>query len=93
MLQPSYTNLTEENAEDVIKRQAQTVSHPCGTCAMLPETEGGVVDEKFRVYGVKDLRVVDASIFPLIPRGNLQTAVYAVAERAADLVTEECGLP
>ena len=89
MLQPPYTNLTEKNAEDVIRRQAQTVSHPSGTCAMLPREHGGVVDERFRVYGVNRLRVVDASVFPLVPRGNLQTCVYAVAERAADFVKED----
>ena len=88
-LQPPYTKLTEANAEDVIRKQAQTVSHPAGTCAMLPEEHGGVVDARFRVYGVKALRVVDASIFPLVPRGNLQTCVYAVAERAADFIKED----
>lgn len=88
-LQPSYTKLTKQDAEAVIRRQAQTVDHPCGTCAMLPEKDGGVVDERLRVYGVKGLRVVDASIFPLIPRGNLQTCVYAVAERAADFIKED----
>ena len=53
---------------------------------MLPLQEGGVVDNKLRVYGVTGLRVVDASIFPLIPQGNPQTLVYAVAEKASDLI-------
>ncbi len=91
-LQSLYTNLTEENAEKVIRVESQSVDHPCGTCAMLPREDGGVVDERFRVYGVQGLRVVDASIFPLIPRGNLQTCVYAVAERAADFIKEDGGL-
>lgn len=91
VLQPLYTNLTEANVESIAKTQTQSVSHPCGTCAMLPEAEGGVVDVRFRVYGVEKLRVVDASIFPLIPRGNLQTCVYAVAERAADFIKQDHG--
>ena len=56
---------------------------------MLPREEGGVVDKRLRVYGVKGLRVVDASIFPMVPRGNIQSSVYAVAERAADLILED----
>ncbi|KAK2598137.1 hypothetical protein QQS21_005688 [Conoideocrella luteorostrata] len=63
-----------------------TTYHPCGTCAMMPREDGGVVDSHLRVYGVRGLRVVDASIFPLIPRGNIQTSVYAVAEKAADII-------
>ncbi|KAK0652664.1 hypothetical protein B0T16DRAFT_387889 [Cercophora newfieldiana] len=47
---------------------------------------GGVVDSELRVYGTRGLRVVDASVFPLEPTGNIQSTVYAVAERAADLI-------
>ena len=53
---------------------------------MLPRDEGGVVDAKFKVYGTNNLRIVDASIFPLEPRGNLVSLVYAIAERAADFI-------
>lgn len=73
-------------AKEHVKRNLITNNHPCGTCAMLPKEKGGVVDESLRVYGVKNLRVVDASVFPMIPRGNIQSSVYAVAERAADLI-------
>ncbi len=44
------------------------------------------MDERLRVHGVKGLRVVDASVFPLVPQSNLQTLVYAVAERASDII-------
>jgi choline dehydrogenase-like flavoprotein len=53
---------------------------------MLPKNAGGVVDQKLTVYGTKNLRIVDASVFPLIPHANLLATVYAVAERAADLI-------
>jgi choline dehydrogenase-like flavoprotein len=56
---------------------------------MAPREKGGVVDERLRVHGVKNLRVVDASIFPLVPRGNVITSVYAVAEKAADMLRED----
>jgi choline dehydrogenase-like flavoprotein len=53
---------------------------------MLPRNDGGVVDPKLRVYGVNRLRVVDASIIPIIPGAHIQTAVYGVAEVVADII-------
>ncbi|KAL4938338.1 hypothetical protein BDV06DRAFT_215188 [Aspergillus oleicola] len=63
--------------------------HTIGTCAMMPRHRGGVVDAWLRVWGVRGLRVVDASVVPIMPRGNIQSTVYALAERAADLVLQE----
>ena len=59
---------------------------------MMPREDGGVVDDRLRVHGTKNLRVVDASVIPIIPRGNIQSSVYMVAERAADIIKEDCGL-
>lgn len=78
-----------DEAKEYVKRNFISGNHQCGTCAMLPREKGGVVDDRLRVYGVKNLRVVDASVFPLAPRGNIQTSVYAVAEKAADLIKED----
>ncbi|KAK0288318.1 hypothetical protein LTR91_009386 [Friedmanniomyces endolithicus] len=89
VLQPEYNLLTEDNVEDEIRRVLQSEYHPTGTCAMLPRDQGGVVDSRLRVYGVKGLRVVDASIVPLQPRANIQTFVYALAEMAADFIKED----
>ena len=58
--------------------------HACGTCAMKPLEDGGVVDSRFRVHGVGNLRVVDASIFPRIPGYFIVSSIYMVAEKAAD---------
>lgn len=52
---------------------------------------GGVVDSKFKVHGAANVRVVDASVAPLMVRGNLQTLVYALAERGAEFIMEERG--
>ena len=60
--------------------------HACGTCAMKPPADGGVVDSRFNVYGVKGLRIVDASIFPRIPGYFLVSSVYMIAEKAADTI-------
>ncbi len=58
--------------------------HACGTCAMKPEAQGGVVDSRFRVHGIRNLRVVDASIFPRIPGYFIVASIYMIAEKAAD---------
>ncbi|CAG5181937.1 uncharacterized protein ALTATR162_LOCUS9910 [Alternaria atra] len=79
-----FTSL--EDARRIARERLYTTFHPTSTCAMLPSELGGVVDDHCRVYGVENLRVVDASIFPMITQGNIQATVYAVAERAADLI-------
>ena len=53
---------------------------------MKPEEKGGVVDSAFRVYGIRGLRVVDASIFPRIPGFFIVTSIYMIAEKAADVI-------
>ena len=75
-----------EGALEHCRRNLTTNNHPCGTCAMLPKEKGGVVDTELKVYGVAGLRVVDASVLPMVPLGNIQSSVYAVAERAADII-------
>ncbi|KAK6536835.1 hypothetical protein TWF281_001045 [Arthrobotrys megalospora] len=87
--QPGYHEITPANVKSWIKAALQSEFHPSGTCSMLPRIKGGVVDERFKVYGVKKLRVVDASVFPLLSRANIQSLVYAVAERAADFIKED----
>ncbi|KAF4549066.1 GMC oxidoreductase-like protein 1 [Elsinoe fawcettii] len=71
---------------ELIVERVQTSCNLVGTAAMLPLDLGGVVDSQLLVYGTSNLRVVDASIMPLIPASNLQAIVYAVAEKAADLI-------
>jgi choline dehydrogenase-like flavoprotein len=51
---------------------------------------GGVVDEKFRVFGAKGLRVVDASVVPVEVNGNPSSVVYALAEKAAEDILGDC---
>jgi choline dehydrogenase-like flavoprotein len=60
--------------------------HPAGTAAMMPLELGGVVDQKLRVYGVKNLRIIDASIMPSLPGANTCQPMYAIAEKAADII-------
>ncbi|MEP1552947.1 GMC family oxidoreductase N-terminal domain-containing protein [Paraglaciecola sp.] len=66
-----------------------SIYHLCGSCAMGPDQQTAVVDERLNVHGVKGLRVVDASIFPNITSGNINAPVMMVAEKAADLILED----
>ncbi|KAF8928897.1 hypothetical protein BGZ58_009308 [Dissophora ornata] len=66
-----------------------TSFHPCGTTKMAPKDKDGVVDHYLRVYGTKNLRVVDASIFPEIPSGNLNAPTGMVAWRASTFIIED----
>lgn len=86
VFQPGYKRLTEQNVAEQVRATFGSEYHPIGTCAMQPADKGGVVDERLRVFGTKNVRVVDASVFPLMVQANLQTLVYAVAERAADFI-------
>jgi choline dehydrogenase-like flavoprotein len=65
--------------------------HPAGTASLGPKSRGGVVGPELKVHGVDALRVVDASIMPLIPGTHTSSTVYAVAELAADLIIKAGG--
>ena len=62
---------------------SSTWAHPVGTLSMMKREYGGVVDPQLKVYGVNGLRVVDASIMPLIPATHTSSTVYAVAEKVS----------
>lgn len=64
-------------------------SHWIGSTAMIPKDLGGVVDPSLRVYGTKQLRVVDAGILPFQITSHTMSMLYAVAQRAADLILAE----
>lgn len=64
--------------------------HPIGTAAMMSRQLGGVVNKEMKVYGTNNVRVVDASVLPLQTSGHPTSTLYAVAERAADLILASC---
>ena len=72
---------TDEEWLEYCREMGETVFHPASTCSI-----GKVVDEKLKVMGVENLRVIDASVMPAVPSGNINAAVMAVAEKAADLM-------
>lgn len=91
-MNPGPAVQTDEQIMDYIREAAVTVWHASGTCAMLPKDKGGVVNERLKVYGVEGLRIVDASVFPVIPDQHTQGPVYMVAEKAAAMIKEDWGL-
>ncbi|MGD0455111.1 MAG: GMC family oxidoreductase N-terminal domain-containing protein [Solirubrobacteraceae bacterium] len=68
-----------------VARTTFAIYHPAGTCRMGGDADA-VVDEQLRVNGLEGLRVIDASVMPVVPRGNTNAPTIAIAERAADLI-------
>ncbi|KAL9934215.1 hypothetical protein V8E36_006671 [Tilletia maclaganii] len=80
-----------QDHEEYVRDFAQTTHHPLGTCSAMPRDKGGVLDPRLKVYGTANLRVVDASAFPLMLSTHIVASVYALAERAAELIIEDEG--
>jgi choline dehydrogenase/4-pyridoxate dehydrogenase len=78
---------TDAEIDAYIRAGAATAHHPAGTCRMgRPDDPESVVDPELRVIGLEGLRVVDASVMPDLPGGNINAAVIAIAEKASDLI-------
>ncbi|KAF8811144.1 alcohol oxidase [Phlegmacium glaucopus] len=88
-LQPGPTVQTDSDFRTFVENNYVPVFHPIGTAAMLPRSLGGVVDAKLRVYGVQNVRVVDASIIPIQLSAHLSSTVYGIAEKASDLIIQD----
>ena len=76
---------SDSDLNEFIKNKGDTAYHPCGTCKMGKDNTS-VVNEKLQVYGVENLRVVDASIMPKIITGNLNATTVMIAEKASDYI-------
>ena len=75
--------------EEYVRRYATTLYHPTSTCRMGRGPSEAVVDSRLRVFGVKNLRVVDASIQPLIVSANTQASCVVIGEKAVDIIRED----
>ena len=86
-IQPGI-DLSDDAAVDAwVRRNVETAYHPSCSCRMgARNDERAVVDPQCRVRGLEGVRIVDSSIFPTIPNGNLNAPTIMVAERAADLI-------
>ena len=83
--QPGDARQSDDELKDYVRNTAWGHHASC-TCPIGPQDAGGVVDGDFRVHGTQGLRIVDASIFPRIPGFFIVSAVYMVAEKAADVI-------
>ena len=76
---------SEDDLDEYIKSNAETAYHPCGTAKMGID-KMAVVDENLRIYGLQNIRVIDASVMPEIPSGNLNAPTLMIAEKGSDLI-------
>lgn len=91
-LNPGDSIRDEAGIDDFIRRATKTVYHPVSTCRMGSDSTS-VVDAQCRVHGIESLRVVDASVMPLITSGNTNAPTIMIAEKAADMILGKPPLP
>lgn len=79
---------TDEDIRQVLRDRSDTVYHPVGSCKMGVD-DMAVVDPRLRVYGIQNLRVVDASIMPKVVNGNTNAPAIMIAEKAVEMINQD----
>jgi choline dehydrogenase-like flavoprotein len=92
-LKPGADVVDRAELEADLRRRLDLLYHPVGTARMSDTHPEAVVDSQLRVHGLRGLRVIDASIFPVIPGGNTNAPTIMVAERGADLIRGRAAAP
>jgi len=85
-LLPGSSVQTDEEIVSFVKEHFGSTFHTVGSCSMLPREDGGVVDNKLKVYGTTNIRVMDISIIPLHIAAHPQATAYAIGELGADII-------
>jgi choline dehydrogenase len=89
---PGIQFQTQEELVEAAGQIGTTIFHPVGTCRMGADNDpAAVVDSRLRVLGVRGLRVVDASVMPVITSGNTNSPTLMIAERASEMIREDRG--
>ena len=90
-VKPGPSAQTDEDILAFCREAGATIFHPSGTCAMgLDPKAGAVLDNRLRVHGVSGLRVIDCSAMPTLVSGNTNAPVVMMAEKAVDMILEDC---
>ena len=93
-IEPGADCMSDDEIDAFVRAKAESAYHPCGTCRMgAPSDPLAVVDPEARVIGVEALRVVDSSIMPSIPNGNLNAPTIMLAEKISDMIRGRDPLP
>ena len=88
-----FEPFSDDYFECSLKHWSHTIYHPVGTCKMGPSLDPlAVVDSKLQVFGIKNLRVIDASIMPTIVGANTNAAAIMIGEKGAAMIIEKWGL-
>ena len=85
VIQPAPQVQTDEQIDAFVRESVDSAYHPAGTCKIGAD-KMAVVDKDLRVHGIANLRVIDSSVFPTVPNGNLNAPTMMLAERGADLI-------
>ncbi|KAG8165119.1 hypothetical protein KVR01_005394 [Diaporthe batatas] len=85
----TWKTVTDGEIDDYVKRVSHTSLHPVCTCPMSNDESSGVVNQKLRVHGFKNLRIADASVFPRVPTSHTMIPVMMIAERCADFIKQD----
>ncbi|KAI5827144.1 GMC oxidoreductase [Schizophyllum commune] len=88
---PGESVQTDADWENFLKQSSGTEFHPVGSCSMLPLEQGGVVDGSLKVYGLANVRIVDASVIPIELSSHIGSPTYTVAELAAQIIKKDHG--
>ena len=91
-LAPGPQCMSDDELDDYVRATAKTVYHPTSTCRMGSDA-AAVVDHECRVHGIEGLRVVDASVMPMVTTGNTNAPTIMIAEKAADMIRGAPPLP
>ena len=93
-LQPGADVQSDAEISAWLRQNIESAYHPAGTCKIGPATDKqAVVDPECRVHGLEKLRVVDASVFPTLPNGNINAPVIMVAEKISHRILGRPPLP
>jgi choline dehydrogenase len=87
--EPNLETMSDDEIVDDFRARAGTVFHPVSTCRMGIDPTMHVVDPTLKVYGVENLRVIDASVFPTLTSGNTNAPTMMLAHKGADLILSD----